>query len=365
MDQLELQFLNAREGDAIWVRWGEGRQLLVDLGTSATGTAFVDRVRALPEEQRHFELLVVTHVDTDHIGGVLTGVVDQLDSVPGWGFGEVWFNGWEHLHGEVPHTEPSPLEPMGGAQGEQFTTWLRTQRWNASFGGAAAIRTDTGLPRVELPDGLTLKVVAPAQARLTDLVDKWQEDVEAAMAAGTLEEVSPGLEGMGSTAPPLLESAVDLELLADTAPSADSSRANAASITVLLEWQGRRVLLTGDAIGSELVDGLALVDGGARVPVDLVKLPHHGSRHNVSRDFVEAVDCTTWVVSSDGTKYHHPDAAAIARVLRYGASSPTLVFNTPSTFNGWWTNADWQAAFDYDVVVGDPAEGITWTLDPA
>ena len=34
---VELTFLDARQGDAIWVRWGEGRQLLVDMGTSGTG----------------------------------------------------------------------------------------------------------------------------------------------------------------------------------------------------------------------------------------------------------------------------------------------------------------------------------------
>lgn len=362
---VELQFLNAREGDAIWIRWGHGHQILVDLGTSASGTAFADRVRALPEDQRAFDLLVVTHVDTDHIGGVLTGIVEQQADISGWRFHDVWFNGWEHLHGNVPGQARSPLEPLGGAQGEQFTTWLRTQSWNRAFGGAAVVRVGAALPRVDLADGVALTVLAPVQARLTDLIDKWQEDVEAALAAGNLDEVSPGLERLGPTVAPVLETAADLQALADTSPGKDSSRANAASITLLLEWEGRSVLLTGDATSSELVAGLEQLDAGDRVPFDVIKLPHHGSRHNVSTAFVEAVDCATWVVSSDGTKYHHPDPAAIARVLQHGAPSPTLVFNTPSKFNGWWANPGWRAAFEYDVTYGDPVDGFTLTLDPA
>ena len=109
------------------------------------------------------------------------------------------------------------------------------------------------------------------------------------------------LESMGPSTPPVLESLVDLELLVEDPSPRDGSKANAASISLLLEWDGRRVLLTGDAIASELIGGLALIDGGARVPLDLVKLPHHGSRQNVSSGLIEAVDCPPWVFSSDGT----------------------------------------------------------------
>jgi glyoxylase-like metal-dependent hydrolase (beta-lactamase superfamily II) len=200
---VELTFLDARQGDAIWVRWGQGRQLLVDMGTSGTGRALADRFRALPEDQRAFELLVVTHVDTDHIGGVLTGLVDPDEPVPVT-FADVWFNGWEHLNGLVPADERSELEPMGGVQGELLTTWLRDHAWNDAFGRAAVIRTDTTLPRVELPDGLTITVLAPVLQRLTDLVPEWQLAVAAALEKGTLTDVSPGLEPMGpSTAPTL------------------------------------------------------------------------------------------------------------------------------------------------------------------
>ena len=52
---MDLQFLNARQGDAIWVRWGDGHQLIVDMGTAATGRVLANRFRALPEEERVFD----------------------------------------------------------------------------------------------------------------------------------------------------------------------------------------------------------------------------------------------------------------------------------------------------------------------
>jgi hypothetical protein len=358
---VELTFLDARQGDAIWVRWGEGRQLLVDMGTSGTGRALADRFRALPEDQRAFELLVVTHVDTDHIGGVLTGLVDPADPVPVT-FADVWFNGWEHLNGLVPADERSALEPMGGVQGELLTTWLRDHAWNDAFGRAAVIHTDTTLPRVELPDGLTITVLAPVQERLTDLVPEWQLAVAAALEKGTLTDVSPGLEPLGPSTAPTLESAVDLALLSEDPFKVDQSSANAASIVLVLEHDGKRALLTGDATASELLGGLALLGAGERVPLDLVKLPHHGSRNNVSRELVQAVDCPLWVFSSDGTTFRHPDAIAVSRVVRDSGPEPHLVFNVPSTFNQWWERAEWQDLFGYTTTYGVEHDGVTVAL---
>lgn len=358
---MELTFLDARQGDAIWVRWGEGRQLLVDMGTSGTGRALADRFRALPEGERAFELLVVTHVDTDHIGGVLTGLVDPGEPVPVT-FADVWFNGWEHLNGLVPADERSTLEPMGGVQGELLTTWLRDHPWNDAFDRAAAVRTETELPRIELPDGLTVTLLAPVQQRLTDLAPEWQLAVAAALEKGTLIDVSPGLEPMGPSTPPTLESAVDLEILSEDPFHVDGSKANATSIALLLEHDGKRALLTGDATASELVGGLALLGAGERVPIDLVKLPHHGSRNNVSRELVQAVDCPLWVFSSDGTTFRHPDAIAVSRVLRDAGPEPHLVFNVPCTFNRWWERAEWQDLFGYTTTYGVKGDGVTVAL---
>jgi metal-dependent hydrolase (beta-lactamase superfamily II) len=107
---LELQFLNARQGDAIWIRWGTGKQIMIDMGTHATGVSIAKRFRDLPKERRQFDLLVVTHVDIDHIGGVLSCVVDRAETVPDLTFNDVWFNGWKQLGGESVTNASTHLE---------------------------------------------------------------------------------------------------------------------------------------------------------------------------------------------------------------------------------------------------------------
>lgn len=365
---LEVRSLPARQGDALWIRWGDGlrRQLLVDMGTEEVGQALRARIGALPEDQRRFELLVVTHVDRDHIGGVLTGLVEP-DPLPGFELNDVWFNGWLHLDGRTaPKAGPS-LESMGPAQGERLSRWLEKGPWNEAFERGPITRV-TGQPlhRIELPEGLGLTVIGPPPERLVEFQPTWKQEVEKALRKGnlTVDGVSAGLERMGSKEPPLLEELAHLEELAASEAKKDRSRANGSSIALVLEHEGKRVLLSGDAFAQDLIDGLHAYDTARPVPLDLFKLPHHGSSKNISDALVEAVECPRWLFSTDGTQFRHPDSIAIARIL-LGALGPNrkpqpeLLFNVPSTFNGWWDNEAWMALFKYTVEYGDPGEGLT------
>jgi Metallo-beta-lactamase superfamily len=369
---LSVTALNARQGDALWVRWGDQadqRQLLVDMGTEGVGRSLAQRLLTLPEDRRRFELLVVTHVDRDHIGGVLTCLADDdAPEIPGLAFEDVWFNGWPHLHGgrvAVPGGPPDragpALEPMGPAQGERLAGWLEGRRWNAAFDGSAVARTPGQAPAsVILPGDLVVTVLGPTPERLSQLAPTWRDEVAIALERGQLDRVSPGLEPMGPRTPPDLESVADLEDLAASHQAEDGSPANGASIVLLVRHRDRSMLLTGDAFGADVVAGIEAVSSGSPLALDVVKLPHHGSQYNVTASLVAAVDPAWWLVSSDGTQFRHPDPPAIARVLLGSRTRPTqLAFNAPSQFNGWWDNATWQDRFRYQTRCGTTDDGLT------
>jgi hypothetical protein len=393
MDDLTLTMMPAAEGDALWLRWGpadDRRQLLIDLGVHATGLAFLEMIEELPVEQRHFDLLVVTHVDTDHIYGILSALVDPEDGPPeGLRFGDVWFNGWTHLCGEkVPvfdlaeaefandakrHFFGNAFESYGGPQGEQFSFWLRKELWNHAFDGGPVVRADKDAlgPTVELAHGLRVTVLGPTTARLANLQNEWRKDVAAALKKDNLDpdEVTPDLvpddfEAWGKTKPkkPNVSTQQKLRELAARKFRGDKKAANGSSIALLLEYGEVRLVLAGDAHAPDLVDALNLVprpDGGdGPLPLTAFKLPHHGSKNNVSEELIQAVDCGHWLFSTNGVKHYHPDAEAVARVVVHSSGS-VLCFNEPSTYNGWWDNDDWRETHGYSTVYGVEGEGLT------
>jgi hypothetical protein len=360
---LSLTMLPARQGDALWIRWGDPdqpQQLLIDMGTEEVGTQLRERLLALPPSARRFELMVVTHVDRDHIGGVLTCLA-EADPIPGLVLGDVWFNGYPHLMGGSVRTI---LEPMGPAQGERLAVWLRQHSWNSAFNGGPVKREPGQDPTaVDLAGGLRLTVLGPTPERLRELEPVWKDEVAEALRKGTLTTVSPGLEPMGSKAPPELETAEDLAELAERRTAQDNSEANGSSIALLLQYGGRSVLLAGDAFADDLVSGIQAVAGDGRLALDAFKLPHHCSQSNVTKDLVDAVDCSLWLVSTDGAQFRHPDPTALARIIRHSASRPPrLAFNVPSTFNRWWANDAWCRRYHYETQHGTKRDGLTLGL---
>ncbi len=342
---LRIDLLPAESGDAIWIEYGQAPKLhrvLIDCGTTVVFPRIRERILALPEGQRHFELLVVTHVDADHIGGALE-LLRQREHL-GLSFGEIWFNGYVHLTpgGVVP--QPAAEDLLGPLQGEELTQLIvanGARRWNAAVHGAALVVPETGpLPVLPLPEGLQLTLLSPAQGQLDRLKPVWDAacrkagiipGAATAADASRLDEVEKGIDDDLLGEP-------DIASLAATPFKPDGSRPNGSSLALLAEYAGRRVLLTGDAYAPVLLAALARLPGkrGGRLPLDAVKLSHHGSRGNTSADLVRAVDCGNWLVSTNGTQFQHPDREAIARVIAAAGPDVRLHFNYRSAFNDLW-----------------------------
>jgi hypothetical protein len=195
--------------------------------------------------------------------------------------------------------------------------------WNAEFDGGAVVVPDTGpLPTVTLEGGMVLTLLSPLQSNLTRLDQKWPE---------ALREY---LQPARPTRPPTLGAKLDLAKLASSKFKPDHAPANGSSIAVLAEFRGKRCLLAGDAHAPTLAATLSRLAGKRKkVALDAFKLPHHGSRSNISNEVLELVECNRYLVSTNGVKFNHPDAEAIARVVVNGGDRVQLYFNydSPST----------------------------------
>ena len=91
-----IHFLPARYGDCIWLEYGTTDKLhhiLIDGGTAGTKRDIKQMLAGLPAHTV-FDLLVVTHIDRDHIEGILSILEEDELSIQ---ISDIWFNGWGHL----------------------------------------------------------------------------------------------------------------------------------------------------------------------------------------------------------------------------------------------------------------------------
>lgn len=383
-----LRSLPAGEGDALWLEWGHEteRRMIIDMGRSSHGEAIRAILEEIPEAERTVELLIITHVDRDHIEGVLSGFA-KVAEPSGTKFRSIWFNGWNHLHGMHYGAEPKPFKrgpgdqvigegvnTMGAVQGETLTPWVaQSGVWNSHFEGGPVIRPEGGVgPKIELAGGLKITVLGPTQSILEEFVDAWAEEIielekekRTTIGAHVDQQLGEGVLTMGRTKPtkPELERREDLEALAAKGEGVvDTKPANGSSICVVVEYEGHRLLLTGDAHADNLIAALDLLPEEER-RFDLVKLPHHGSAKNVTAELIGKLDCGSFLISTSGSYFYHPDAEAIARIILHAKHpEPTIRFNVPSEFNGWWDNEEWRDRFGYKTQYGHLVDGLELTF---
>jgi hypothetical protein len=117
--------------------------------------------------------------------------------------------------------------------------------------------------------------------------------------------------------------------LADAHFDEDTTAPNGSSIAFLAEYDDKAVLFTGDAHPSTLIASLQQLLRERHLdtlPLDAFKIPHHGSKNNLNIELLKLLDCRRYLISTNGSYYHHPDREAIARILKYGA----LAYSQPN-----------------------------------
>ena len=125
----------------------------------------------------------------------------------------------------------------------------------------------------------------------------------------------------------------------------EASKANGSSIAFLMSFGGKKVLFGADAHPDILCESLnALGDGP--VELDLLKVPHHGSQANVTRELMKSMRCSNFLISTSGARFRHPDQPAIARLIEGSVEPARLYFNYRQQYTEFWE--------DRGSLVGDP-----------
>jgi hypothetical protein len=322
---LVLEALRAKFGDSLILHSGTRKSpqlTVIDGGPPGVyNDALRPRLEALRAERGldartplDVDLMMVSHIDDDHVAGMLEFARklnerrESSQPLP-WKIRRFWHNSFDDIldnddlqvggSGSAMNTASLDefLKPEGSLilasvkQGRELRKLLDA----LSLGGNAPFKglvRSTSPARAVTVGDLKMTVVSPRKTELTALQKKWNTEIAPLLK----KERSPGR-------------------LAEIAAYVDDSVHNLSSIVVLVESQGKRILLTGDGRGDHTLAGLksAKLLKKGQLAVDVLKVPHHGSSRNVEKGYFETIVAKHYVVSADG-KHDNPDIETLEMI---------------------------------------------------
>lgn len=311
-----IQMLSAEYGDAIVIRTMAGGKLftiVVDGGPETTAENIVPILQDIGK----IDLMVLTHFDEDHIMGLIKYVEQYVgEQLPVKMF-------WCNCAQKIDLTPGTLISDTGYKNANTLATFLRQQGKNTlEFTWTEDVTSKT-TPFVK--GDLRIDVLSPSETVLKQLKEEYEKYVK--------EHEWSDVEDTG-TEIALVSYNPDKNKTIDELVKTDRSRRvnlwNKASIAFLLQAEGKKILMLGDADADIVADGLeSLIGKGNSIDVDLVKLSHHGSKHNISKRLLALINSYDYAISTNGgdVNFCHPDRKTLALVARSAQRDPQREVN--------------------------------------
>ena len=362
--RFSLDVRRARKGDCLLIHYGtksEPSLVLIDGGPKSVYKPHlrprlekIKDVRGLDSQPLPIDLMMVSHVDDDHIQGILDFTRELRDAVgvPFARISSLWHNSFDEVIGNKPDELTAAVTAQFGAaslsdglsedatveadedeevihsslkvlasiqQGHQLRADADTLNveLNPEFGGKLIIADSAP---IDMGGDVTFLVAGPMVPELKKLQakhDQWLKDLKA-----------KGLKPSDALS-----------------AYVDKSVPNLSSLVLLVTCGGKRILLTGDARGDKILEGLELVGAlkpGKAMHVDILKVPHHGSSNNLETDFFERITADRYVFSGNG-EHGNPERESLEMLAdARGSDSFEMHLTYPIDEIDVARKADWE-----------------------
>lgn len=321
---INIKFLQGYNGDCILISFKNTtnsiKNILIDGGT---GNTYAKRLKAgelkkevlsLIEKNQVIDLLVITHIDDDHIGGVLKMFEDKkLDKSI---IKKVWFNSGKsiakHFNSEGEFEERDIELSIYNNRDASVRQGVNLDVFLSNLGCWDYRLIKKGL--IEEIDNCKITVLSPNTNGLRNLHSKWETEKPESLETSS-KETDYNLS---------IRELIENEDLFEE----DKSVPNGSSIAFLMEIEDKKLLMLGDAHPSVVAETLQEIGYSAdkKLKLDLLKVSHHASKKNTNMELLELIDCDSYVTLTNSLKHGLPDKITFARIIKNNPDS-TLLFN--------------------------------------
>lgn len=309
----EIDMLDVKNADAFLVHFWDDETnyeyvVLIDGGNYEDGKTIANFIKK-NYTQKSIDLVICSHCDKDHFGGLVYLLEQQRD------------NGYDNMYiSQIWVTDPSNYISLGQVK------WI-TSKWTLNVRARSVYDLDEKRNLLDILDQIpSIKCYEP----FSDANNKNQTN---GCANGLFSVVGPSIKYYKSLVldfrndlkrkkngydsdesqeqkAELKEGKAFSQTLADA--DDDPSPHNRSSVILLFQpSDGKKFLFMGDACRDSInnLDNCELIKN-----VDWLKVPHHGSKHNLDNDMINHIHPEVAYISTE--KYGHYLSKAVVNTLK-------------------------------------------------
>lgn len=327
---MKIRFLQAFNGDSIWISFTEDEKhinILIDGGTSTTYT-YKDKkdgktkpgdlkiiIETLKTKNQKLDLVILTHIDDDHIDGFLKWFSN--DELAIQSIKEVWFNSGRIIKTYLNDVE-SGIESLkfkekttltSVKQGVDFENYIKDKNvWNEKIIEQGDV--------INWNNMVSFQILSPSKEKMKKLLKEWKYKAPESLDTSRKEDYKKTLK----------------KLIEEDIFEEDNDSYNGSSIAFILTKDRTNYLFLGDSHPSEIITELNKLEynnDDNKLVVELFKVSHHGSQKNTSTELLSLIDTSKYIISTNGDLHYHPDKSTIGRIV---AANPKakIYFNYPN-----------------------------------
>lgn len=367
---MKLRIFHSDKGDCILVTGSGGGRILSDGGMK---TSFVAHVAKHLQQEDPIDLVCVSHIDADHIEGIL----ELLDNAMAWkvfhhhqsngdnDFNEpdvpampqvkrIWHNAFhdqlKENAGEIADLLAAMVPVLSNIDDpELVATASRNEAIVNSNEQAIRVSQRLRPEQLDIPlnenaklimvrddqksfafGSLSLRIVAPFAADLDTLRKDWNKWLSANKATITKlrQQAKKDAGSLEDNVEAILAPAFAATELGDRK---QVTPPNLASIMLYVEDGGKKLLLTGDGHADDAIKGLDhlgnVLKPDGTLHLDILKIQHHGSEHNMTKDFARRITADHYVFCGNGFS-GNPEPVVLDTIFdaRTGGAGPNRPF---------------------------------------
>ncbi|MBB6624819.1 MBL fold metallo-hydrolase [Clostridium gasigenes] len=240
------------------------------------------------------DYIFITHVDDDHIAGIID-LFNNFELVKKLKIKEIFFN---HYDKSEFFTKSKNISYN---QGNKLSASINTLNQHLKSEDLPSIRiTECKKGDKYILGNIEINVLSPSIKELKTLYKDWNEKKPISNNIVAEEDYSININDF----------------------TFDKNRKttiqNSSSISFLAIENEKSVLLTGDALPSTITKSITELGYSKenKLKLDFMKLSHHGGENSVNFELLDIIDCSRYLITTNGRKYKHPKKKTLAYIIK-------------------------------------------------